>query len=176
MSNMNQYAETIRRQAVQYREMQDLADALDAIGSLDQARAEKEKALVELDAQIADGKGRLALVESNIADAISGLDEKARETNASAAQIIADAEQKALALIEKANAEAGAIAQKAKADREATIVDAKKMAAQFRAEADMSYAKTAQLQEQIREQSAELTRLTDAITAARATMAQIMGE
>lgn len=120
MSKIN-HADAIRKLAIQYQAMVAAADALESIGSIEQATKEATNALTKArkDAEVA--KGNLATVEAQI-----------RAIEDQAASVIAQARDESKAIIEAAKADA-------KKQADATIKRAESRAAKIEDEAALRY-------------------------------------
>lgn len=170
MKNLNDLAADIRTGARRLEWITQLAEALDRIGSLEQAAAEAERRKTSIDNYIADlqvaseaAQSQLKNIRAQAQDANNAIEWAKHEADSVRANAIADADR----IVEEARISAKALAESA----EAAAVDA---GAKARRDTDAMVARlsdmateNARLVSEIKERAAELVALDSRINAAR---------
>lgn len=175
MSEHISAAGDIRNLARLFKNMEKAADLLEAVGTLDQAQGEKKKILADLDAQIVARQADIVTQFGEIERAKEDAKLVTQQAKTKAEDAIQKANNTIAELIFTAQADAAYAKSSANLAAENILTDARIKAQVCLGQAEASRIQSDALTVQIAEQNAELKRVTDAITAARATMAQIMG-
>jgi type VI protein secretion system component VasK len=127
MSDINSAVDAIRKQARLYEPLVKVADALEKIGSLDNAKKEHEKEInllaIEKDKLSKEVKGLkakledgLANVQGAVANYVAQADTDVLAAKELSARLIADAKEKAVKIIDNANAKGDAIVLRANSE------------------------------------------------------------
>lgn len=106
MSNITQAAESIRRLAVQFQDMQFAADTLESIGSIMQQKDETAKALMVSLADVATAKGEAQAIRDAAEKLKAEAEAKVRNSTDEVAKLIKAANDRAGQIVSDANAKA----------------------------------------------------------------------
>lgn len=174
MKTPQQAADSIRNLAKLFRDMGECVEALEAVGSLDNAVDERNQAIAKLDAK---ANSLLALVssqQSKIDEAEEYADNLKKIAKESADAVIVSAKSEREKIIKDAQDKAGQVELDTKLKAEQMLIGPKEMVAQFTRERDTLYAQSLELQDAINTKKDELEKLNEAIINARKSVSSIL--
>lgn len=174
--NFLQAAEAVKSAAKQYRHMMEVAEALEAIGSLEQATAEKTAMLAKLDESIEVGRKMASTMMAEAKaqqDAANFNDATARDN---VAKLIDAAQANAAEIAKKADEDAAAKLSAARVQADSLVAQAKIMVAQAQADINAKKYESTQLDGDVQAKRDELAALQVKIEAARAQIAKMLGQ
>jgi hypothetical protein len=175
MMDFMQASDAIRNLAKLFRHMEGAADALESIGSLEQASVEKKRILEEYEIKIGNVQSVIAAHESELKAVVERSE-----------QAVADARLRADTIVDEAHTNAAQINTKAQEDAAKALAgarqDADRMIAHANAERDVAVAITAAARAEkggldlsIGVAKVELAAINECITVARSQIAKMLG-
>ena len=118
MANFLQAADRIKQFAQDYRYMQEAADALVSIGSLDQLLGERQAAVDAANVVLADVNDKLGAAKADLESASATATQLLADAQAAADKVLQAAEHEAAVVARQANDDAKAVKEAAQADAE----------------------------------------------------------
>lgn len=156
MANFLQAADRIKQFAQDYKYMQEAADALASIGSLDQLLSERQAAVDAANVVLADLTDKTAQAKADLDSASASSTQLLADAQAAADKILQAAEHEAAVVARQANDDAKAVKEAAtveaskRTEAAASVVrDANATLAEVKGEVETFEAKLADLAEQI---------------------------
>ena len=175
MADLITASETIKRLAVQFQGIIDVADALGQLGSLQNATSEMGAARESALADLAKAKGELAKAKSDLGKAKSDADLIIGAANDQAAVVLGGADQKAQSILDQAALQANKFIADGAAQAKVTIDAAASQVA------ELSQAKAAlkndvlDLGDVIAAKQSALDEIETKLTAAKESIAKLLG-
>lgn len=174
MSNLKEAADAIRRQLKTLESWQLAADALDKLGSLDQAEREANDRAAHAEKRAAAAAELLSGVEKEITAAQASLATVLEQTRERAARITADAEASAAVAIAEAQARADSLLADARTQAQSALDDASAQAGKAQIEREQALAQAAKVGLEAAESRRELAELESKIANARGRIAELL--
>lgn len=152
-----------------------VADELKALGSLEQARQERQDAADKAQTDLANVRQQLSNTQAQLQAAEDKAKEISAQAAASAQALVSSARQEAENIIQKARSDAASIANAAAADEEVAQRDAKAELDRVTGLTNEKRAELAAINEQIKASAAEHDRLSTAMQTMRENAKAIAG-
>lgn len=169
MANFLQAADRIKQFAQDYRYMQEAADALVSIGSLDQLLGERQAAVDAANVVLADVNDKLGAAKADLESASATATQLLADAQAAADKVLQAAEHEAAVVARQANDDAKAVKEAAQADAQqtsanatASLQSAKSVLDEILAEVDAADDKLTDLNDQIAKAESRLQAARDA--------------
>jgi hypothetical protein len=174
MMDFMQASDAIRNLAKLFRHMEGAADALESIGSLEQASVEKKRILEEYEIKIGNVQSVIAAHESELKAVVERSEQAVADARLRADTIVDEAHTNAAQINTKAQEDAAKALTGARQDAERMIASARLEAGRATVERDARLAERDALVTELGDKTAELKSVEDRIAAARAQIAKLL--
>ena len=175
MSKYMQAADAIKREIVRLRGLNDAADVLEKIGSLDQAESDLRRAHAEITKQVAQSKVELEEARRQVDVALKHAQQIKMDSQGEAVEAKRRAEADRAKLLEAAEAEAERTASQAETKAREIIESAQKNKAGIDALAAQRESQAKDAQEKVSAAQMELADLQGRIERAKAEIKRMLG-